>query len=164
MDQAMTLLIVEDEPEILELLAENLSLLNVKLLTATNGQEALSVMESNPDVTAIISDINMPVMSGIECLQKLRDRGIETPVIFLTAYTERQKLSNAIRLGAYDFLDKPCGISQLIQKAKHALKFGLLLSDMKREFEDIFKKYGVSIEDQQKIRSLQRDTISAKIA
>ena len=77
-----------------------------EILEASNGREALEMIRSEkPDL--IISDIRMPKMSGIEMLKAMREEKNDTPVIFLTAYSEFEYAREALKLYAFDYILKP---------------------------------------------------------
>lgn len=102
----LTALLVDDEVEIIEILADELGRRGVKCLSATNGKDALQLIESSkPDV--IVSDFRMPHLNGMDLLEFLSDLKIRTPVIWLTAYAQQEAFREAWRLGVYDFYEKP---------------------------------------------------------
>ena len=84
-----------------------------------SGEEALAFLDGHPsEAVLILSDINMPGMSGFELLQRIRDRNPIPPptVMMITAYGDAEKQHEAMRLGADDFLNKPLDFSFLKQK------------------------------------------------
>ncbi len=100
------LLITDDEPIILKMLKMNLADHVEKIFTAENGREALAVLEKE-EIHCIVCDINMPVMNGVELIKEVRARGIQLPFIFYTAHGERELMLEAVKYGAFDFLNKP---------------------------------------------------------
>jgi DNA-binding NtrC family response regulator len=104
---ANRILIVEDEVDIRDILIEILESQNFIVIAKANGQEALDHLTDDNSISLIISDINMPVMDGVQLLSKLRVNGIHIPFLYLTAYGDRQRILSALRLGAVDFIDKP---------------------------------------------------------
>jgi DNA-binding NtrC family response regulator len=118
-----TILIIDDEPEIVELLTEFVKQLGHSALSASNGLQGLETATSqNPDL--IISDINMPKMNGLEMLEKIKASGNSTPVILFTAFSDTQKIKTAWKLGAFDFVEKPIDFSALQKIIDKALHFG----------------------------------------
>ena len=110
-----TLLVVEDNIELRDGLWEILSLAGYRVLTASNGSEALRQMEIlSPDL--ILSDITMPEMDGYEFYRQVRERpdGIAIPFIFLTARGDRQDVIKGKNLGVEDYLIKPVSRSDLL--------------------------------------------------
>ena len=100
------LLIVDDEPIILKRLKFNLEELADEVFVAENGVEALGVIEAN-EVHCIICDINMPKMNGVEVIKKIRSSGNNVPFIFYTAHGNQDLMMEAVKYGAFDFLNKP---------------------------------------------------------
>jgi DNA-binding NtrC family response regulator len=118
-----TILIIDDEPEIVELLTEFVKQLGHSALSAGNGLQGLEIATSqNPDL--IISDINMPKMNGLEMLEKIKSTGSNIPVILFTAFSDTQKIKTAWKLGAFDFVEKPIDFGALQKIIDKALEFG----------------------------------------
>jgi len=109
-------LVIDDEKEIVKTLKEILSEDNINVLTAYSGQEALDVFSKN-NVSCIISDINMPKMSGVELIEKIRSIDKRIPFIFFTGFTNDDYIDKAIKHGAFDFIDKP-DFSNVIEKVR----------------------------------------------
>ncbi len=117
-NEGVRILIVEDEPELLELLEAELSSAGFGTLTATNGDEALHiVVAEKPDLT--LCDIMMPVMDGFEFLRRVRFDHPELdmmPVMFLTAKGETTDMMTALALGVDDYITKPFDFEILIAR------------------------------------------------
>lgn len=123
----MKILIIDDEPELVEILSIALNGAH-EVITAYNGKDGLDLaLAQNPDL--IISDINMPQMDGLTMLEKLRNTGFKKPLIFVTAYSDVEKIKKAWKLGAFDFLNKPIDLPSVINLVKKALVFGINFSD-----------------------------------
>ncbi|RXK11932.1 two-component system response regulator [Halarcobacter mediterraneus] len=103
----MKLLFVEDEEDLIDIISDTLNKLNVQYLTASNGEEALKIIDDNPDITMIITDINMPVMNGLDMIKELKNKKINTPIIVMSAHTELEYINKAKELGVKDYLLKP---------------------------------------------------------
>jgi DNA-binding NtrC family response regulator len=117
------ILIIDDEPEIIEVLTEFIHQIGHTSISASNGAEGLEVAsQKNPDL--IISDINMPKMNGLEMLEKLKASGSNVPVILFTAFSDTQKIRTAWKLGAFDFVEKPIDFSALQKIIDKGLQFG----------------------------------------
>lgn len=121
MNGSRTLLIVDDEEGIRDLLLYELRNCGAELLTADTGRSALSLIQSRSPCL-VISDINMPEMTGLELLKEVRGQGLHTPFIFLTAFGDKEKAIAAFRLGAVDFIDKPYQRAILQKSVEEALK------------------------------------------
>jgi len=103
-----TVLIVDDIPVNIILLKTMLTRTNVRMLTATNGEEALSIVrQSKPEL--ILLDIQMPVMNGWEVLKAIKEdpQLSKTIVIVVSAYTSPEDIDQSMKLGAAGFIKKP---------------------------------------------------------
>ena len=109
------ILIVDDEPDLREIIADQLHELKLQadgvsyvleIHHAQNGKDAIDKV-AQIWFDAILTDINMPEMSGIELLAELRSSGNDVPVAMLTGYGDKAKSVEALRLGCYAFVDKP---------------------------------------------------------
>jgi two-component system, OmpR family, alkaline phosphatase synthesis response regulator PhoP len=108
MKKPFKILIVDDEPDVVEILRYNLTKENFQVIKAYSGLEAIDMAISNkPDF--IIMDIRMPGMTGIETCRRLRtiDALKNTPVLFLTADSDEYTTMNAFEAGANHFITKP---------------------------------------------------------
>ncbi|MFT4797024.1 MAG: two-component system response regulator FlrC [Candidatus Azotimanducaceae bacterium] len=111
------ILVVEDDFELQEAVAETLKLAGFKVRTANNGIEALSVLE-RCEVDMVVSDVNMPSMDGIELLENIRKTHAQLPVLIVTAYADVSKAVSAMRLGAVDFMIKPFEPGVLVETVR----------------------------------------------
>jgi len=117
-----TILIVDDEKDILELLKYNLEKEGYKVLTASNGTEALSAAHQHPQL--IVLDVMMPEMDGWEVCKTLRNK-LETadiPVIFLTAKDSDIDEVVGLELGADDYITKPVKVRTFLARVKRTLR------------------------------------------
>ena len=117
------ILLVDDEPDILEILSFNLSNEGYQIFTAENGKEALDVADRQlPDL--IILDVMMPIMDGVETCERLRmdDRFKDTLIMFLSARGEDYSQVAAFESGADDYVTKPIKPRILISKVKAMLR------------------------------------------
>lgn len=103
----LKLLFVEDEEDLITIIEDTLRKLQSNFLTARNGEEALKVLENNSDIDAVITDINMPLMNGIELIEQINTRGLTIPVIVMSAHTEAEYIDKAKALGVKNYLLKP---------------------------------------------------------
>ena len=101
-----TILIIEDEEDILALLSGLLASEDYRVITAGNGREGIKkFQEHNPDL--IITDVRMPIMDGIEVLREVKTKESDTEVIILTGHSDEATAIDCLRLGAYDYFRKP---------------------------------------------------------
>ena len=121
MKQTACILIVDDEPDITSLLASLLALEGYRVETASNGEEGIErFLAINPDL--VISDIRMPVQSGLELLKNIREQTSDIDVIILTGHGDHATAIEALRHGAFDYFLKPLDdVQQLIDAVEKAL-------------------------------------------
>jgi two-component system alkaline phosphatase synthesis response regulator PhoP len=114
--QRFKILVVDDEPEILELLQYNFNKRGLEVSVARNGQEGLELIENDPP-QIIVLDIMMPVMSGIEMCRKLRqqEQFKNIPVLFLSATNDDMLILSAMSAGGNHFVSKPVRLNLLFQ-------------------------------------------------
>ncbi|MGD9608855.1 MAG: sigma-54-dependent transcriptional regulator [Desulfovibrionaceae bacterium] len=110
-----TILAVDDDPHILEVLEVRLVSAGYDVVTASDGQEALEVLAKTP-VRLVISDIRMPGMSGTRLQEEMVRRGLKLPIIFLTAHGSIPGAVEAIKHGAVDYLTKPFDGQELLAR------------------------------------------------
>src|ERR1700758_5307944 len=115
------LLVVDDEPTILELLSGSLRLAGLEGVTAASGAEAVrAAAASRPDL--VLLDVMMPDGDGFEALRRIRSAGSEVPVIFLTARDEVPDRVKGFAVGADDYVTKPFSLEELLGRIRAVLK------------------------------------------
>ncbi len=115
-----TVLVVDDEPHVVEFIAMNLELEGFRVVRAANGYEALEkAAKEMPDL--VVLDIMMPDIDGFETLEKLRDISA-IPVIFLSAKGEEVDRIRGLDLGADDYITKPFGPRELVSRIRAVLR------------------------------------------
>lgn len=112
-------LLVDDEAEFVEALSIRLENRGLVVDTAANGSEALEKVRDGT-FDAIVLDLAMPGMNGIETLEALKDLAPNLQIILLTGHGNLESGIQAMKLGAMDFLEKPVGIDVLLQKIRQA--------------------------------------------
>ncbi|TLP41006.1 response regulator [Arcobacter arenosus] len=103
----LKLLFVEDEEDLIEIITDTLNKLQASFLTAKNGEEALDVIKQNPDIDVVVTDLNMPIMSGLELIEKLKEDNFNKPIIIMSAHTEVDYINKAKEFGVDNYLLKP---------------------------------------------------------
>lgn len=117
------ILIVDDEPNIVQTLQDRLEMNDYIVITAGNGKEGLDkALAEKPDI--ILLDVIMPVMDGHEMLERLRktEEGCNIPVIMLTARSQTQDIARANSCGVEDYVVKPFDLSELLEKIERILE------------------------------------------
>ena len=116
-----TILIIDDEPEMVRGLSDNLRFEGYRTLAATNGDEGLRLaLQEVPDL--ILLDVMMPRMSGWDVCRQLRQRGVDVPVIMLTARGEEVDRVLGLELGADDYVTKPFSLRELLARVRAVLR------------------------------------------
>jgi signal transduction histidine kinase len=113
------ILIVDDEPIIRDLCARTLK--DYRILQAENGQEALRVLD-HEKVDLILVDVMMPIMNGLDLLQKIKEQDPEQLVIVMTGYADKDIILRALKAHADDFIHKPINLLHLKISIKNALE------------------------------------------
>ncbi len=137
------ILIIEDEASIRAVLKEILldqKELKLEVDEAKDGQEGLSKLENNAYDLAFC-DIKMPKMDGMEVLQKAKEKNIATAFIMISAHGTTEMAVDAIKIGAYDFMQKPPDLNRLLVTVRNALDRNSLVKETKSLRKKVSKKY-----------------------
>ena len=114
-------LIVDDEPNIRDLLATSLRFAGYEIQTAANGAQAVAaVVESEPDI--ILLDVMLPDMNGFSVTKKLRGSGIQAPILFLTARDDVEDKITGLTVGGDDYLTKPFSLDEVVARIQAILR------------------------------------------
>jgi DNA-binding NtrC family response regulator len=137
------LLLVDDEKDFIESLAERLQLRDFDVKTALNGDDAIKLV-SEHEFDVIILDVKMPSKSGIETLKEIKNINQLTQVIMLTGHATVESAIQGMKLGAYDYIMKPTVTEDLINLINKAYKIVEEHRDRIRraEIDNIVKKHG----------------------
>ena len=123
------IMLVDDEVTLVETMAKRLGKRNIETLTAFSGEEGLETLKTNQNLDVIVLDVKMPGMNGLETLKKIKQELPLIEVIMLTGHATIQSGIEGMKIGAYDFLTKPCDVEELVSKIKDA-------TNKKREHEE----------------------------
>ncbi len=115
-----TVLIVDDEKVIREGYSRVLQAEGFRVLTASNGREALQLMATE-DVSVMLCDFKMPVMGALEVLEETTAKYPDVPVIVITGYGTVDKIVECMRKGAYYFIGKPIRAEHLVELTRKAI-------------------------------------------
>ncbi len=116
-----TILVVDDERDLREILAFNLSRNGYATLEAASAEEAAKVLESGEPVELILLDVMMGSQNGFEFAEMLKGKGVEIPIIFLTALDTEDHLLKGFSLGADDYISKPFSMAEVQARVKAVL-------------------------------------------
>lgn len=136
-------LLVDDEEQFLKVFSQRLEGKGLKVDTSTTGEEALKKVKGK-DFDAIILDLVMPGMSGIETLKRIRSENPDLQIILLTGHATVEKGVEAIKTGAVDFLEKPADLNKILEKVAEAKRKRVLLVEKKHEehIKELLKSKG----------------------
>jgi signal transduction histidine kinase len=137
-ESKIRILIVDDEDIVRQLFAETLGQ-TYECVTASNVQEALDLLATQ-DFAVAISDVQMPGLSGIELLRKIVADFPKTAVIMVSGVGRTQRVRDALRLGAFDYLIKPCDLDTLLLAVERALERRKLLQEAEHYKVDLERR------------------------
>ena len=123
-------LIVDDEQSIRSSLKEILEYEKCEVTEAENGKEAIA-KTSDTTFDLIFCDIKMPGMDGIETLEMLRMKGVETPVVMISGHGTIETAVEALRKGAWDFIEKPLDLNRVLVTLRNASEQSELVQETK---------------------------------
>jgi len=127
-----TILIADDERNIRTTLRTTLELEGYQVVEAENGRQALEALGGG-DLDLAILDLQMPVLDGLETLREIRGRNYDLPVMILTAHGSIEKAVDAVRFGAFDFIEKPPHSERILLAVRNALR----QSDLEEENREL---------------------------
>jgi two-component system OmpR family response regulator len=115
------LLVVDDEPNIVELLSASLRFAGFEVASACNGVDAMRLARSfRPDL--LVLDVMMPEMDGFDLVRRLRSEGSRTPVVFLTARDATEDKVTGLTLGGDDYVTKPFSLEEVVARIRAVLR------------------------------------------
>ena len=114
------IMLVDDEVPFVETMVKRLEKRNFRVLTAFSGTEALESLSKQRNTEVVILDVKMPGMDGIETLKEIKKAFPLIEVIMLTGHATVESAIEGMKLGAYDYLMKPCDMEQLVTKVVEA--------------------------------------------
>lgn len=124
-----TILLVDDEAAYAETMTKRLTKRDFNVTAVFDGSSAMTRLEENPSVEVVILDVKMPGMDGIDVLTAIKARFPLVEVIMLTGHATVESAIEGMKLGAFDYLMKPCDLDTLIEKVAQA-------ADKKRRHEE----------------------------
>ena len=114
------ILLIDDEASFLEVLAKRLETRNLTIQTALSGEAGLKILGKDHALDVVILDVKMPGLDGIETLQLIKKNFPLVEVVMLTGHATVETAIEGMKLGAFDYLMKPCDIDLLVQKVQEA--------------------------------------------
>lgn len=155
-------ILVDDDPYVLESVALLLSVSGFEVHPFSNGMDALELLRQSPP-HVVLTDVNMPQMSGIELLEQIHEIDRNIPVILMTAYAELEMAVSAIKKGAFDFIIKPFKTPYLIYAVEKGINYQRLVlveknykAELEQQVQDRTRELGEALVQ---MRSMSRETI-----
>ncbi|MEA3232300.1 MAG: response regulator [Thermodesulfobacteriota bacterium] len=138
------ILLVDDEEEFLDIMSERMRNRGMEVVTASSAKEALEKIE-NDLFDAIILDLMMPDMNGLETIKAIKEKKPELQVILLSGQATLEKGIEAMKLGALDVVEKPADMETLVEKIKKAESKRALIVDKQTQenVKEMLKRYGM---------------------
>lgn len=118
---AIRVLVVDDEPAIRRALRPPLTELGFEMTEASRGEMALELLRTEP-FDAVLLDVNMPGIGGIETLRRMRAMSTRIPILMLTVRDREEEKVNALEMGADDYVTKPFGVRELVARIRAAVR------------------------------------------
>jgi DNA-binding NtrC family response regulator len=136
-------LVVDDEIEFSDIIAERLRSRDFEVDTAESGEAGLEQVKSQ-EYDAIVLDLAMPGMDGIETMERMLEHDGKLQIIILTGHGSVEKGVQAVKKGAVDFLEKPADIEELAGKVSKAqeTRVALFQEELEKKMSDITRKKG----------------------
>lgn len=117
----LKVLVVDDEPNIRDLLSASLRFQGHQVITAANGNEAINkIVDNQPDI--VLLDVMLPDISGFGVTKKIRSLGIEVPILFLTARDDTEDKVTGLTVGGDDYVTKPFSLDEIIARISAILR------------------------------------------
>jgi len=113
-------MLVDDEVPFVETMTKRLTKRNLAILSAFSGAEALEKLNQQRNVDVVVLDVKMPGMDGIETLREIKRAHPLVEVVMLTGHATVETAIEGMKLGAFDYLMKPCEVEQLMAKVEEA--------------------------------------------
>ncbi len=137
-----TVLIIEDEKLIRLTLRDRLERAGLAVIEAARGEDGFALLAQH-DVDLILLDYKLPDLNGIDVLRRLAESKAEVPVILMTAYASVERAVEAMRLGAFNYLNKPFDMDEMMVNVSKALETTRLRRDVKRFIAENRERWGV---------------------
>ncbi|MCT4615433.1 MAG: sigma-54 dependent transcriptional regulator [Marinifilaceae bacterium] len=136
------ILVIDDQRSIRNTLKEILSFENYDISLAENGKEALEILRKE-EFDLALCDIKMPEMDGMELLKEVINQSIDTPFIMISGHGNIDTAVEAIKVGAFDFIEKPLDLNRILITIKNALDKSKLITETKVLKKKVSKKYEI---------------------
>jgi DNA-binding NtrC family response regulator len=129
-----SVLLVDDEEQFLQVLSERLTNRGLNVSSVTSGEEAIAMVE-NKNFDAVVVDLAMPGIDGIETTKKIKEKRPDLEIIILTGHATVKAGIEAMKLGAEDFLEKPVDLNILLERISEAKQKRMRIQEKKSQNE-----------------------------
>ena len=129
-----SVLLVDDEEQFLQVLSERLTNRGLRVSSVTSGEEAVALVE-NKNFDAVVVDLAMPGIDGIETTKKIKEKRPDLEIIILTGHATVKAGIEAMKLGAEDFLEKPVDLNVLLERISEAKQKRMRIQEKKSQNE-----------------------------
>lgn len=126
------ILLVDDEKDFLDIMSERMSARDMVVTTASSALDAIKLIE-NESYDAVVLDLMMPEMDGLQALKAIKEKRPELQIILLTGHATVEKGIEAMKLGAMDLVQKPADLKVLTEKIKKAQAQRMIIVEKKAE-------------------------------
>ena len=156
-DQEPTVLIVDDDPDILRIVQFYLKKQKYLTYTATNGEEALAALYEHPSIDLVLSDVMMPRMNGLELLQAIRADGrfADISVVLISAEGQTAKKVAGLEMGADDYITKPFNFDELMARVRNHIRLRRLQREVLQKNQLLKQQNDQFLSDLEAARSVQ---------
>ncbi len=151
------IMVVDDEVNVRYLIKRKMKTEGHKVIEAGGGEECLELLKKRPNL--ILLDIMMPNMDGIQVLESIRKRKIDIPIIIITAYGSEKLASQAIHLGADDYITKPLDLNYLTLVVKDKLE----KANLKKERKEYYKRLEAMVEEVKRTKDFLNSIIESSL-
>lgn len=136
-------LIVDDEQDFLDVLSDRLKTRDMNVTTASSAKDAIKKIDAE-SYDAVVLDLMMPEMDGLETLKIMKEKNPDLQVILLTGHATVEKGIQAMKLGAMDLIEKPADLATIVERIKQAKTEKIILVEKKSEsrIRDILTRKG----------------------
>jgi len=126
------ILIVDDEQDFLDVISDRLTARDMNVSTASSAKDAIKQIDED-SFDAVVLDLMMPEMDGLEALKIMKEKNPDLQVILLTGHATVEKGIEAMKLGAMDLIEKPADLSTIVERIKRAKAEKIILVEKKSE-------------------------------
>jgi Nif-specific regulatory protein len=140
-ENSKTLLIVDDEPNIRRVLTAVFEKAGYRVLTAESGKKALDIIATEPHIHAMICDLIMPDLNGVEVLKAAKEINPQISVVMITAHGTIRTAVDAMKLGAFDYITKPFDMDEIKLVVKNAVERSQLLEENVHLRQELKSRY-----------------------